>query len=649
MTRMRSAWIPATLAVFAAGCGRAPRTAVRTLDEGYSRVSSRVLVREISVPTRANLDYAAWVGDMMLFDTAVAVVHPAMVLPESLSFGGLLADVKTSIDATPLTAREKASPLAWKPVENLWQIWNFQVAGPLVSRMEQIPQARWGDTSQVSVPFQEIAALYLHHADKGDEIWIHLEFPPWMKAHLSGIADRDGDGFPDVWARIAAPELRPEMVALLRGDYTTKVLTRAQAVQWANELAALWYPIYNTDMVDLSREPSFPQSATEPEVVKELGGLKVEHPFAVIRGRPFGSPLYLVLTLPGEGSSAAGAGKIGSARSGAVDPGLPAHLDSVRAEIRRELAVHGGKWAAWWDSDSALRAAAERIASSQPATVQSLEGAGGSLLFRRELEYLSTGDLSALPASENPVVRIKALRDSLAGLGIDFLFVPVPTKQDADPSVLGAPYSKVEYANPWARKLLSDLADAGVECVDLWPVLRGNDTYRKQDTHWTPHGADLAAQTVADRIRTYPWFSALAKDSIAFAWRDTTWTDLGDLQERLAPAIKAKYGPETVRGRRLFAPDGKAWEEPDTGEILLLGDSYLGVYQKIGPRSAGFPSCLAARLRLPVSTIMGWGGGPEAPRKLAARGADGLRGRRLVVWVMSVRDLFRYPGGWNSP
>jgi len=648
MTKMRSAWPHLVWLALGAGCGRRPQPAVHTLNAGYDRTSSRVLVREISVPTRANLDYAAWVGDMILFDTGVVVVHPATVLPESLSFGGLLADVKTSIDATPLTAREKDSPLAWRPVENLWQVWNFQMAGPLVSRMELISQSRWGDTSQVSDPFQQIAALYLHHADKGDEIWVRLEFPPWMKGHLSGIVDRDGDGFPEVWARIAAPELRPEMVSLLRGDYTTRILTRPEAVQWANELAAQWYPIYNTDMVDLSREPSFPQKATEPEVVRELGGLKVEDPFAVIRGRPFGPPLYLVLVLPGEKTSAARAGKTGSVGSGSIDPALPAHLDSVRAEIRRELSTNGGNWRTWWDSDSEIRAAAGRIASTQPADVQSLEGTGGFLLFRRELEYLSTGDLAALPASENPAVRIKALRDSLAGLGIDFLFVPVPTKQDADPSVLGARYAKTEYVNPWARKLLSDLADSGVECVDLWPVLRGKGTYRKQDTHWTPHGADLAARAVADRIRTYPWFYAVAKDSTAFVWRDTTWTDLGDLQERLAPSIRARYGPETIDGRRLFAPDGKAWEEPDTAAILLLGDSYLGVYQKIGPRSAGFPSCLAARLRTPVSTIMGWGGGPEAPRKLAARGADALRGRRLVVWVMSVRDLFRYPGGWKT-
>jgi hypothetical protein len=196
---------------------------------------------------------------------------------------------------------------------------------------------------------------------------------------------------------------------------------------------------------------------------------------------------------------------------------------------------------------------------------------------------------------------------------------------------------------------LSDLAEAGVETVDLWPILHGTGRYRKQDTHWNPQGADLAAKAIASRILSFSWFPTVAKDSVAFSWHDTTWTDLGDLHDRLAPALKTKYGPEVLRGRRLFAPDGNPWEDSDSSSILLLGDSYLGVYQKVGPKCAGLPSLLAGELRLPVTTIMGWGGGPEAPRKLAARGPDALRGRHLVVWIMSVRDLFCFPGGWKTP
>jgi hypothetical protein len=50
----------------------------------------------------------------------------------------------------------------------------------------------------------------------------------------------------------------------------------------------------------------------------------------------------------------------------------------------------------------------------------------------------------------------------------------------------------------------------------------------------------------------------------------------------------------------------------------------------------------------PVDLIMGWGGGPEAPGKLKKRGDGYLDHKRLVVWMMSSRDLFVYPGGWAA-
>ena len=634
------------VATLLASCREEVAPSVRTLNPGYDRTRSRVLVREVLLPTRANLDYAAWSANMILLDTAKVDVHPAAVVVDSLLSGGLLADVATSIEATPLSDSEIASPLAWKPVEDMWLSWSFDSAGPLVAKVQEFSQKRWGDTSGAWIPFQQIVALHLHATPKGDEIWVRVEFPPWMSAHLRGIRDRDGDGFPEVWARIAAPELRASMVALLRGDYTRKVLSREDAVQWANELAAAWYPVHNTDMVDLVTENVFPQSSTESEVVKELGDLRVGEPLAVMRGRPFGIPLYLVLRIPSGDSVRAIASRSSRGDVRALDSAVVMRLHSTKGLVAAELALHGGAWESWVASAERIRTKAAAIEASRPSGVQGFVAHDGTLLFRRELSYLQADDLAKLPAGENPVVRIKALRDSLAGLGIDFLFVPVPTKLDVEPALLGG--KKDDVAQPWARKLLLDLADAGVETVDLLPALRGRSLWRKQDTHWKPHGAEVAASVLASRIRAYGWYAQVARDSLILARKDTVWMDFGDLRDRLDPAEKAKIAQEKVSGARFFGPDGKPWDDPADAPILLLGDSYLGVYQKISPRSAGFSSLLASELKVPVSLAMGWGGGPEAPRKLAALGPDGLAGRRLVVWVMSQRDLFRFPGGWSS-
>lgn len=638
----------AVLALALAGCQTATTTSesTRTLNAGYRRETSRVLVREVDVPTRANLDYAAWNANLFLVDTIKVDIRPAKIVAESLSLGGFLSDFRASLESTPLSDSERVSPMAWKPVEDLLLAWSFDTAGPLVTRVQELSQKKWGDTSGTAQAFQQIAALYVHHASSGAEVWVRVEFAAWMTPFVSGIADRDGDGHPEVWAKLSAPELKPSMVALLTGDYAKKRLNRKEAVQWANELAALWYPTYNTDMMDLSQEDSFPQKTTEPEVVAELKGLRVAHPIAVMRGRPFGTPLYFVIQVPSLAKADSGAKTGAKQENRSVDSTLKVRLDSIRKAIASEVAVHGGSWEAWAKSAEPIRAKASALAASAPVEIQALVGPANTLVFRRELSYVGSGDLSSLPDSSQPIRRIKAFRDSLADLGIDFLFVPVPTKLDVDPTLLGGKSGQT--VQPWSRKLLDELAESGVETVDLWKALSGKGLWRKQDTHWKPAGAQAAAEVLAARIRAYGWFSEASKAPVKLSKKDSTWTDFGDLRDRLAVDAKAKFAQEKVEGALFAGPDGKPWEDPETSPILLVGDSYLGVYQKVAPRAAGFSSYLSSTLSVPVSVVMGWGGGPEAPKKLADRGPQALEGRRLVVWVMSVRDLFQFPGGWSA-
>ena len=63
----------------------APRdhTAVRTLNEGYSRTRSQVWVREVSRPTRAALDYAAYHANFMIADPEPETPLSATAAPDT--------------------------------------------------------------------------------------------------------------------------------------------------------------------------------------------------------------------------------------------------------------------------------------------------------------------------------------------------------------------------------------------------------------------------------------------------------------------------------------------------------------------------------------------------------------------------------------
>src|SRR5258708_6322405 len=83
---------------------------VRTLNEGYQRTRSKVLVREIERPTRAALDYAAYHANFMIADPEPEGAAPrGGAADTSNPFHGLLekSTLTGDIKKTPLTDAER--------------------------------------------------------------------------------------------------------------------------------------------------------------------------------------------------------------------------------------------------------------------------------------------------------------------------------------------------------------------------------------------------------------------------------------------------------------------------------------------------------------------------------------------------------------
>ncbi|MBD3321977.1 MAG: hypothetical protein GF350_12845, partial [Chitinivibrionales bacterium] len=78
----------------------------------FDRKKSRAMVRKISKPTLANLDFAAYNANPVLFDPkkqkATGPESPATL--KDLTFDGMLSDVSNSLKETPLTDKEKDHP-----------------------------------------------------------------------------------------------------------------------------------------------------------------------------------------------------------------------------------------------------------------------------------------------------------------------------------------------------------------------------------------------------------------------------------------------------------------------------------------------------------------------------------------------------------
>jgi alginate O-acetyltransferase complex protein AlgJ len=268
------------------------------------------------------------------------------------------------------------------------------------------------------------------------------------------------------------------------------------------------------------------------------------------------------------------------------------------------------------------------------------------------------GDLRGQPEGKNPFPVIVALKELLTAHGVDFLFVPVPTKAAvyADKLQSGGPHLVGRVVTPYERKLLLELGQAGVEVIDLLPAFladrtrgdrAGEPLYLAQDTHWTDRGLRLAAKLIADRIREYPWHAELDRSRTTYTLNRSAFKEEGDLPSRLGADERRRYQAVEMVGHQVVRADGSLYEDDAGSPITVMGDSFVGVFERTFCRHAGLSAHLAYELGSPVDLVMSYGGGPNVRRKLFKRGAAALAQKRLVIWVMAARDLYNYWEDWE--
>ena len=98
---------------------------------------------------------------------------------------------------------------------------------------------------------------------------------------------------------------------------------------------------------------------------------------------------------------------------------------------------------------------------------------------------------------EETVAIIVALKAEFDALGIRYVFVPIPAKQNLYADDVD------EYTRNFLPRLFARLQAEGVEYVDLdtpFRVHRDEELFYAYDTHWTPKGTALAANVIADQL-----------------------------------------------------------------------------------------------------------------------------------------------------
>ena len=342
------------------------------------------------------------------------------------------------------------------------------------------------------------------------------------------------------------------------------------------------------------------------------------------------------------------------------------------------------------------------------------------LFYRQDVEFLvQPSPLDVRSAKlDNPVKAIEKFRDQLKAKGVELLVVITPGKPSIYTERLTGRDSRVAGAGNAAavgnaaglqshgKKILDSLTRAGFNTVDLYtPLLaaKSRDSvegalYLNDDTHWTPRGAELAADVIAKKVREMVDAGIVkfrGTDDVRYIVSDSLADRMGDVGEmsglnkfnvfKVQKVTGHVVSQQNIKERTEKLPvDSTCVEaaksacqkndscftaqsalcERDTvlydtsitpfkddfrkSEILILGDSFSRIYQTDSPVNAGWIAHFAKNMNRPVASIVSDGGASTLVREKLARKASVLKGKKLLIWEFVERDLRFGAEGWKA-
>jgi alginate O-acetyltransferase complex protein AlgJ len=293
-----------------------------------------------------------------------------------------------------------------------------------------------------------------------------------------------------------------------------------------------------------------------------------------------------------------------------------------------------------------LGEAAGKALAAHPEARLSIPGEVEPWLFTvQELQHLTR-----TPAPE-PVQIITEYAAALRELGVELILVPVPAKAAIYPEKLSAALPPPAADSSPLHPLPSGLAEIpGCRVLDLTSLYLarreiepGDLLYCATDSHWSPLGAQLAAEAVAAMISDHSAVQAAPK--IEFQLSEPAPLEFhGDL---IAADQRATTAMETLPAS-IVSP-GTSGDSP----VLVMGDSHCQVFTKGGPMhatGAGFIDHLAAALSIPVEEISSQSSGADQPRgdvaRRTAREPDFWDKRKVLIWLFTEREFTQ--GTWRK-
>ena len=285
---------------------------------------------------------------------------------------------------------------------------------------------------------------------------------------------------------------------------------------------------------------------------------------------------------------------------------------------------------------------------------QNAWAANEMLWFRRNANYLLADKITAQDSLHNPLPRLLELKKYLDSLNVQLLVVPVPVKEEIYGERLVEGTAADLCVNPAGREFTREMLAAGLDVLDLYPALMaaksGDEpphySYQRYDTHWALPGMLAALEQLAARVTQYSWYAESGAQPGSLTMQEMVTLREGDLVAHLPDAEKSKYPADTLAAMKVFK-GSEPYKGGKNSPILLMGDSFTGVFESVDQKSGGPGSLLAFATGLDVQVLTSWGGGPGVYHRMMKMKKD-MQSKRLVIYMMTARDFWQSPMEWDA-
>ena len=597
---------------------------IKTIDADHQ-------VRVVAKPTLAALDFAAYSANP---------IRLAGKDEKPENYTGKMAGAKIadypfpmldSVSESVPAIAQAVAPVAWEPLS---KILYAQTGNDSLSQVLNAVEAVKWDEPDVFRAFQTVSRLWgVPMSDGSVEWWAEVTPASWTgRSVFYGKLKFASHG----------------ETAEVLNYYLTAEMNADDAMNWARTLSSYWYPTLNTDLEQHTPGDFWPVGSKN-------------QPFAVMRGNPMGKAMWIAFEVPAfrltEEQIRAKAVADSLAAAGEVVP-VNRVLDTDSSFRLQTLASLEGSCPVNAKTEKFKTALAQTLAKlPKEQNAWATPGASSAetfLWFRRNANYLLADKITGQDSLHNPLPRLLELKNYLDSIGVQLLVVPVPVKEEiyAERLVAGTPADLC--VNPAGREFTREMLAAGLDVLDIYPSLMaakaGDEpprfSYQRYDTHWALPGMLAAMEQLASRVTQYAWYADAGAKPGSLNMQETTTLREGDLVAHLPDAEKSKYPADTLPVMKILK-GAEPYKGGKNAPILLMGDSFTGVFESVDHKSGGPGSLLAFATGLDVQVLTSWGGGPGVYHRMMKMKKD-MQSKRLVIYMMTARDFWQSPMEWDA-